>query len=252
MIPVGDFVKRNTTPYVNWTLIAINVAVFVYTITLSTVPDRILGDFNISEADLFFYDWGFLPPCVADYFGFGTHANPAEMALFCPTDGREPLTFLTAMFMHAGWAHIGFNMLFLWIFGDNVEDRLGHVRYLAFYLVCGIAASLVQTIFSVDSVIPNVGASGAIAGVLGAYFILYPKAIVQVVIVPLFFIPFFVPAIVLIGIWFLMQLFSGLAEVGQTSAGSGVAFWAHVGGFLAGMALILLARPKRRPSPGWS
>jgi membrane associated rhomboid family serine protease len=156
------------------------------------------------------------------------------------------------MFMHAGWGHIIFNMLFLWIFGDNVEDRLGHGRYLAFYLVCGIAASAAQTIFALDTLVPNVGASGAIAGVLGAYFILYPKAIVQVIIFPLFFLPFFVPAIVLIGVWFLTQLLSGLAEVGQTTAGSGVAWWAHIGGFVAGMVLIVLARPKRRPSPGWS
>ncbi len=252
MIPVGDFVRRNTTPYVNWTLIAINVAVFIYTISLSTAPDLLLGGLEASEADLFYFDWGFLPPCVAGYFGIATNADPGEIALFCPTDGREPLTFLTAMFMHAGWGHIIFNMLFLWIFGDNVEDRLGHVRYLAFYLVCGIAASVVQTVFAIDSLVPNVGASGAIAGVLGAYFILYPKAIVQVVIVPLFFIPFFVPAIVLIGVWFLTQLLSGLAEIGQTTAGSGVAFWAHVGGFIAGMVLIVLARPKRRPSPGWN
>jgi membrane associated rhomboid family serine protease len=249
VIPVGDFVRRDTTPFVNWTLIAINIAVFIYTISLSTVPDRMLGELQISEADLFYYNWGFLPPCVADYFGFATNADAAEMALFCPTDGREPLTFLTAMFMHGGWGHIIFNMLFLWIFGDNIEDRLGHVRYLAFYLVCGIAASVVQTAFSIDSLVPNVGASGAIAGVLGAYFVLYPRAIIQVVIIPFFFIPFFVPAIVLIGIWFLTQLFSGLAEIGQTSAGSGVAFWAHVGGFLAGMALILLARPKPRRTP---
>jgi membrane associated rhomboid family serine protease len=251
VIPVGDFVKRSTTPYVNWTLIAINVAVFLYTITLSTRPDRILGDFQLSEADVFFFDWGYLPACVADYFGFSTNASALEMRTFCPTDDREPFTIFSAMFMHAGWAHIIGNMLFLWIFGDNVEDRLGHVRYLAFYLVCGVAASVVQTFFAIDTVVPNVGASGAIAGVLGAYFLLYPKAIVQVVIVPLFFFPFFVPAIVLIGFWFLMQLFSGLAEVGQTAAGSGVAFWAHVGGFLAGMALIVLIRPRRRPSPGW-
>jgi membrane associated rhomboid family serine protease len=153
--------------------------------------------------------------------------------------------------MHGGWAHIVFNMLFLWIFGDNVEDRLGHVRYLLFYLLCGIAASVVQTAFTLDTVVPNVGASGAIAGVLGAYFILHPTAMIQVIILPLFFIPFFLPAVVLIGIWFAMQLLAGLAEIGQTTAGSGVAWWAHVGGFIAGLTLILLARPKRRPSPGW-
>jgi membrane associated rhomboid family serine protease len=156
------------------------------------------------------------------------------------------------MFMHAGWSHILFNMLFLWVFGDNVEDRLGHVRYLVFYLVCGIAAAVVQTVFALDSVIPNVGASGAIAGVLGAYFVLHPTAIVQVIFLPLFFIPFFVPAIVLIGIWFVTQLLSGLTEIGQTTAGSGIAWWAHIGGFVAGALLIFLVRPKRRPSPSWA
>jgi membrane associated rhomboid family serine protease len=251
VIPVGDFVRRTTTPYVNWTLIAINVAVFIYTLSLSTTPDRFVADVPFSQADLFYFDWGYLPPCVAEYFGVNTEANPRDLAVFCPTDGREPLTFLTAMFMHGGWAHIVFNMLFLWIFGDNVEDRLGHVRYLLFYLVCGIAASVVQTAFTLDTVVPNVGASGAIAGVLGAYFILHPTAMIQVIILPLFFIPFFLPAVVLIGIWFAMQLLAGLAEIGQTTAGSGVAWWAHVGGFIAGLTLILLARPKRRPSPGW-
>jgi membrane associated rhomboid family serine protease len=252
VIPVGDFVRRNTTPYVNWTLIAINVAVFIYTLSLSTAPSQSLGGQPISEADLFFFDWGYLPACVADYFGITTNADAFEMALFCPAGDREPLTIFSSMFMHAGWGHIIFNMLFLWIFGDNVEDRLGHGRYLLFYLLCGIAASTAQTVFAINTLVPNVGASGAIAGVLGAYLILYPKAIVQVVIIPLFFLPFFVPAIVLIGVWFLTQLFSGLAEIGQTTAGTGVAWWAHVGGFVAGMALILLARPKRRPSPGWS
>jgi membrane associated rhomboid family serine protease len=252
VIPVGDFVRRNTTPYVNWTLIAVNVAVFIYTLSLSTTPNQLIGGLPISQADLFYYDWGYLPACAADYFGVATHADPVEMSVFCPTDGREPLTVFSSMFMHAGWGHIIFNMLFLWIFGDNVEDRLGHGRYLAFYLVCGIAASAAQTIFALDTLVPNVGASGAIAGVLGAYFILYPKAIVQVIIFPLFFLPFFVPAIVLIGVWFLTQLLSGLAEIGQTTAGSGVAWWAHVGGFVSGMVLIVLARPKRRPSPGWS
>jgi membrane associated rhomboid family serine protease len=252
VIPVGDFVRRNTTPYVNWTLIAINVAVFLYTLTLSTVPDRFIADLALSEADRFYYDWGYLPACVAEHFGVESNARPADLTAFCPADDREPFTFFTAMFMHGGWAHIVFNMLFLWIFGDNVEDRLGHARYLLFYLACGIAASVAQTAFALDTLVPNVGASGAIAGVMGAYLLLYPKAIVQVVILPLFFIPFFVPAIVLIGIWFVTQLFSGIAEVGQTTAGSGIAWWAHVGGFVAGALLILLIRPKqRRPSPSW-
>ena len=245
MIPVGDFLRRNTTPYVNWTLIAINALVFLYTLSLSTTPDRILGPFAISQADLFYYHWGFVPPCLADYFGIATHANPREVALFCPTDGREPFSIFTAMFMHAGWGHIAFNMLFLWIFGDNVEDRLGHWRYLGFYLLCGLVASILQATFTLDTVIPNVGASGAIAGVMGAYLVLYPRAMVTVIILPLFFFPFVVPAVVLIGIWFLTQLLSGIDEIGRTSAGSGVAWWAHVGGFSTGALIMLVTRPRR-------
>lgn len=246
MIPVGDFVRRSTTPYVNWTLIAINVLVFLYTITLNTTPDRLLGPFAISQADLFFYDWGFMPPCFADYLGIATNASPREVAFFCPTDGREPLTVFSSMFVHAGWGHIAFNMLFLWIFGDNVEDRLGHRRYLLFYLFCGIVASVVQAYFALDTVIPNVGASGAIAGIMGAYLVLYPRAMVTVIIFPIFFFPFVVPAVALMLVWFLTQVFSGLAEIGQTTAGSGVAWWAHVGGFAAGALVMLLARPRRR------
>ncbi|HWO73920.1 MAG TPA: rhomboid family intramembrane serine protease [Dehalococcoidia bacterium] len=249
MIPVGDFLRRRTTPYVNWALIAANVAVFAYTLTLDMRPDVSLGGFGLSEADRFYFDWGFVPACVADYFGIHTDASPRQMLFFCPTDGREPLQIFTAMFMHAGWAHIIGNMLFLWIFGDNVEDRLGHARYLFFYLLCGLAASATQIGFATDSVVPNVGASGAIAGVLAAYLVLHPRAIVQVIILPFFFLPFYVPAVVLIGFWFVSQLFSGIAEIGETAAGSGVAWWAHVGGFVTGFVLILVARPRRRPRP---
>jgi membrane associated rhomboid family serine protease len=246
VIPVGDFLRRNTTPYVNWTLIAINAAVFLYTLTLSTVPDQMLGAVAISEADLFFYDWGFMPPCLADYLSISTDANPGDVALLCPTDGREPLQLLTSTFMHAGWGHIAFNMLFLWIFGDNVEDRLGHWRYLGFYLICGLVAALVQAYFAIDTLIPNVGASGAIAGIMGAYLILFPRAMVQVIIFPIFFFPFVVPAVALMLVWFLTQLFSGLEEIGQTTTGSGVAWWAHIGGFAAGALVMLIARPRRR------
>ncbi len=186
-----------------------------------------------------------MPPCVADYLGISTSANPGEIALLCPTDGSEPLTVFTSMFIHAGWGHIFFNMLFLWIFGDNVEDRLGHRRYLLFYLFCGLVAALVQAYFTLDSVIPNVGASGAIAGIMGAYLVLYPRARVQVIILPIFFFPFIVPAVALMIVWFLTQLLSGLDEIGRTSAGSGVAWWAHVGGFAAGAIVMLLARPRR-------
>jgi len=223
------------------------VVVFLYTITRSTVSDQLIGPYSISDADLFFFDWGFVPACLADYLGGSTDASPREIAWFCPTDGREPVQLFSSMFVHAGWGHIAFNMLFLWIFGDNVEDRLGHRRYLLFYLFCGVVASGVQAYFALDTVIPNVGASGAIAGIMGAYLVLYPKARVQVIIFPLFFLPFVVPAVALMLIWFLTQLFSGLAELGQTTAGSGVAWWAHIGGFVAGaLVMLVMRRPRRR------
>jgi membrane associated rhomboid family serine protease len=247
MIPVGDFLRRRTTPYVNWTLIAINVAVFVYMLTLDQRPDRLVGNIPISEADRFLFDWGFVPACVTDMIGYNSDASQAVLRQVCPEDrSRNWLQLLTAMFVHAGWAHIAGNMLFLWVFGDNIEDRVGHWRYLAFYLVCGFAASALQIALAPGTDVPSVGASGAIAGVLGAYLVLYPTAMVQVVILPLVFLPFFLPAIVLIGFWFAMQLFAGVAELGQATAGSGVAWWAHVGGFIAGLLLILVLRKQNR------
>ncbi len=248
MFPVGDFVRRDTTPYVNWTLLAINAAVFVYMLlALSTREDQLIGNLRVSEADLFFFDWGFVPACVAETLGFDSGAAAADLGAVCSADKRELLGVFTAMFVHAGPAHIAGNMLFLWIFGDNVEDRVGHLRYLVFYLLCGVAAAAAQSFMAVDTIIPNVGASGAIAGVLGAYLILHPTARVQVVILPLFFLPFFVPAIVLIGVWLVTQVFSGVAELGQATAGSGVAWWAHIGGFIAGAVLIwFFKRPRRQ------
>ena len=246
MFPVGDFLRTRSTPYVNWTLIGINVAIFVYTLTLSTRPDAIVAGLRTSEADRFLIDWGFVPACIGDYFGFDTGASPRLLAAVCPPGDRELLQVFTSMFLHAGWAHIIGNMLFLWIFGDNVEDRMGHGRYLVFYLLCGLAAAAAQTFMALDTAVPAVGASGAIAGVLGAYLMLYPTAMVQVIFLPLFFIPFFVPAVVLIGIWFITQLFAGLAEIGNATAGSGVAWWAHVGGFSAGALLIWVFKKPRR------
>ncbi|HEY4686510.1 MAG TPA: rhomboid family intramembrane serine protease [Dehalococcoidia bacterium] len=252
MIPVGDFLRRRTTPYVNWALIAVNIGVFLYTLTLSTRPDAFLPlsqPLATSEADRFYFDWGFEPACIADYLGLSTDASARDLRAVCPAGDRELLQVFTSMFVQAGWAHILGNMLFLWIFGDNVEDRVGHGRYLVFYLLSGIAAAAAQTFMAADTVLPAVGASGAIAGVLGAYLLMYPRAIVQVVILPFFFIPFFVPAVFLIGIWFLTQLFAGVAEIGQSTAGSGVAWWAHVGGFVAGAVLIWFFKRPTRPRP---
>lgn len=235
----------------NWTLLSINIAVFVYVLSLSAQPDVTLLGQKISAVDKFYYDWGLVPSCFADFLKIGTDANPRAMQALCPAGDREILQPFTSMFIHAGPAHIVGNMLFLWIFGDNVEDRLGHFRYLVFYLLAGLAAGFTQVYLTSDSLVPAVGASGAIAGVLAAYLVTYPTAMVQVIILPLFFLPFFMPAVALIAIWFITQLFSGIAEMGNATAGSGVAWWAHVGGFVSGAVLIVLLRPPdRRPSIG--
>lgn len=248
MFPVGDFNRTRTTPFVNWTLIATNIAVFIYMLTLDTRPDQLVGFLQTSEADRFLIDWGFVPACLADFVGLGTDADPAHMAALCPADDQQQATqVFTSMFVHAGWAHIIGNMLFLFIFGDNVEDRVGHLKYLVFYVICGLAAVGAQTYMAADTAVPTVGASGAIAGVLGAYLMMFPTAVVQVVVLPFFFIPFFVPAAFLIIMWFLVQLFAGFAEIGQATAGSGVAWWAHIGGFIAGAILIWLFRRRTRP-----
>ena len=251
MLPVGDFLRTRRKPVVNWLLLAANAGIFLYTLTLSSTPDQIIGGFNTSESDRFLIDWGFVPACLGDYLGFSVDANPSRLAEFCPSDGREPIQVFTSMFLHAGWAHLLGNMLFLWVFGDNVEDRLGHTRYIIFYLVCGVAAAGAQTGMALNTVLPAVGASGAIAGILGAYLVLHPTARIRVIIFPLFFIPFFLPAILLIGIWFATQLFFGLASAGDATVGAGVAWWAHIGGFVAGAVLIALFGRNRRPQ-GWS
>jgi membrane associated rhomboid family serine protease len=152
------------------------------------------------------------------------------------------VTIFTSMFMHAGWVHIGGNMLYLWIFGDNVEDRFGHLRYLAFYLVCGIAATFAQLAFSVGSDIPNLGASGAIAGVLGAYVLLFPHRRITVI---LGYGITEMPALFVIGFWFVLQLFSGIGTLGATADTGGVAFMAHIGGFVAGFVLAFFLRGYR-------
>jgi membrane associated rhomboid family serine protease len=247
VFPVGDFLRTRTTPWVNYTLLAINIGVFVYMLTLS---GDVLG--QTSEVERFFFDWGFVPACLADFAGMDSGVPPGELQAVCPEGNREPLQLITSMFVHAGWAHILGNMLFLWIFGDNVEDRMGHKRYLVFYFACGIAAALAQTFVATSTTVPTVGASGAIAGVLGGYLMLHPTARVQVIILPLFFIPFFVPAALLIVIWFITQIFSGLAELGQATTGSGVAWWAHIGGFVCGAVLIWFFKRRIRNQPSFA
>jgi len=224
MIPIGDSVRARTFPYVNVAIISANFLVFLYEVGF------------VSNIDRFFFDWAVVPAELTDYLG-NTGDHPLRV-LFTP---------ITAMFLHGGWLHIVGNMIFLWVFGDNVEDAVGHLRYLGFYLLCGIAATAVQVGVDPNSQVPMLGASGAIAGVLGAYLVLYPRATIATLIMPFFFWTAYVPAFLLIGFWFFLQLFNGVASIGYAvGASEGVAWWAHVGGFSAGFLLLWFFRPRRR------
>lgn len=210
MFPIGDDNSaRRTFPLVTYVLIALNVLFFFV---------------ELSGGDAFIEKWAFVPSRFL--------ANP----------GGDFLTLFTSMFMHAGWVHLGGNMLYLWIFGDNVEDRFGHVVFTIFYLLCGLAATSAQLAFSTGSNIPNLGASGAIAGVLGAYLVLFPQGKVNVLmgrgVVPM-------SALVVIGLWIVLQFFSGIGSIVNTADTGGVAYMAHIGGFIAGFVLTFVLRGSR-------
>jgi membrane associated rhomboid family serine protease len=243
MIPIGDRLSSRTIPYVNIALIVVNFLVFFYELTLNTQSTFR----SASELDLWFQDWGAVPACVTHSLGLNPNVDPRALAVLCQGD-RSLLTPFTSMFIHAGWLHILGNMLFLWVFGDNVEDALGHVRYLVFYLIGGLVAAATQVALNMNEFVPSVGASGAIAAVMGAYLVMFPQARIAVFI-PLFFFlgATYIPAVVLIGIWFIMQLFTGVASIGYaTGGGGGIAWGAHVGGFVAGLLLVNLFRAGRR------
>jgi len=207
MIPIGDDdTSRRTVPLVTYALLALNVLFFYV---------------EQSGGDAFIGKWAFVPRrFLANPFG-------------------DFLTLFTSMFMHAGWVHLGGNMLYLWIFGDNVEDRFGHVMFIIFYLLSGLAATFAQLAFSLGSNVPNLGASGAIAGVLGAYILLFPQGKVRVLQGPQVIQ---VPALIVIGMWIVLQFFSGIGSIANTAQTGGVAYLAHIGGFVAGFALTFLFR----------
>jgi len=216
MIPLYDTARRRRLPLVTWLLIAANVVVFIYEI-----------GFSPAALERFIRTWGLVP---AQLF-----ARPQT----------EWVTMVTSMFLHGGWLHILSNMWVLFIFGDNVEERMGGARYLLFYLLSGVAAALLQSFLLPSSVEPMIGASGAIAGVLGAYLILFPHARVASLVPILFiFTVIQVPATLFLLFWFISQLFSGWLAIGG-AAGSGVAWWAHVGGFLFGMLTVFLFAQRR-------
>jgi membrane associated rhomboid family serine protease len=235
MIPLRDDQPSFSTPFINYFLIVLNVLVFLFEVSVSTQNPEMLNAF-ISV-------FGMVPRHTVAVLSGNSYDSPATAIL--------PL--FTSMFLHGGFRHLAGNMLFLWIFGDNVEDYLGHFRYLIFYLSSGIIAAAAQVLVNPTSLVPTVGASGAIAGVMGAYFILYPRARVLVWFPPIFF--FHVPAWLTLGYWFLLQFFFGTASsIAVTSPTTGgIAFWAHVGGFVAGVLMIKMfsERPQRHRYGAW-
>jgi membrane associated rhomboid family serine protease len=219
MIPLRDVIPSRTTPFVTVGIIAVNVLAFWFELSLSP-----------GARQVFIREYGVVP---AEFAWPG---------------------LLSSMFLHGGWLHIVGNMWYLWIFGDNVEDRMGHGRYLVFYLLCGALAGLAHAFVNPDSYIPTIGASGAVAGVMGAYFVLYPRSRV-LTLIPLFvFIEIIeIPALYFLGFWFLLQLFSGAGSIAHTSGTqAGIAFWAHVAGFIAGLGgVFIFRRPERQKVEWW-
>jgi membrane associated rhomboid family serine protease len=236
MFPIRDDAPRYSTPYVTYFIIALNVLGFVFELSLGL---------NSRAFKALIYEFGAVP-------------RRFELALSGAPNYSLPtlsLTVLTSMFLHGGWLHIIGNMWFLWIFGDNVEEYLGHLKYLLFYLLSGCAAGVAYILLDASSNQPTIGASGAIAGVMGAYFLLYPKARVLTLVFLIVFVTFWwLPAWVFLGYWFVLQFLSGTAtSLGGASNTGGVAFWAHVGGFVAGILLIKLLpeRPRRYRYASW-
>jgi len=217
MIPVRDSILCKTTPYVSWGIMSVCIFIFV---AMKMMPDEAQRQLT--------YLYGMVPI---------RYSNPAWSAAFgLSSDGY--LSFLTSLFLHGGWVHLIINMWFMWIFANSIEDRMGHVKFLVFYLWCGLFATFVQWYFEPDLTIPVVGASGAIAGVLGAYFVIYPYARV-VIWLPVFFLPIFfeLPAIAFLGFWIIVQLQNATASLVFDDIALNVAWWAHIGGFLAGALL---------------
>jgi membrane associated rhomboid family serine protease len=217
MIPIKDDNPTYTFPFVTLAIIAANVAVFIFQLSLGPALEG------------FIYRAAVIPYEI-------THLSDIDLPNFVP----PPFTLFTAMFLHGGFLHLGGNMLYLWIFGDNIEDRIGHFRFLIFYLATGVVASLAHILIDPNSTTPMIGASGAIAGVLGAYFLLFPGAHVLVLFFFFFIHMFRVPAMVFLAFWFAYQVLS-------TTAGGGIAWYAHIGGFLAGaLAILMIGRGKKR------
>jgi len=224
MIPLRDTIPSRTFPYINYTFILLNLFLLLYQVSLGYHLER------------FLYTWGVVPvkffaPFDYDHLGFSDRVLP----------------LFTSMFLHGGWLHLLGNMLFLYIFGDNVEDRLGHIRYFFFFILCGVLAVVAHLITNPSSRVPTIGASGAIAGVMGAYLFLFPYARVVTLIFVFFFIDIIeIPAFFFLAFWFILQFLNGTMSVSSANAVSGgVAWWAHIGGFLAGILLLFVFGVRR-------
>ena len=215
MIPRKDTIPSFSRPVITLTFIALNVGVFVYELTLGN-----------TELMVFFYNYGFVPAryTIEAVKNSGVFLTSPVVPLF------------TSMFLHGGWTHLIGNVWSLWLFGDNVEDKMGKFNFIAFYILSGIAATAIHFLFNPRSTVPTIGASGAISGIMGAYFAFFPYSRI-ITLVPLFFIPFLIeiPAVIYLGIWFLSQFFSGTFQLIAGGGYGGVAWWAHVGGFIFGM-----------------
>lgn len=214
MIPLKDDNPTRTFPFINLLLIATNIVIFFYQVTL---PARAAKAFLLANATIPMR----IPAYLAGHIGFQTAFYPV----------------FTSMFLHGGLLHLLGNMLFLYIFGDNVEDAFGHIEYLIFYLFCGIGSGLIHVLFNLHSSLPAIGASGAISGVMGAYAVLFPRARVLMLFF-IFLIP--VPAVIVLGYWFVLQFLEGVSGLGETMASGGVAWWAHIGGFVIGLLVALM------------
>jgi membrane associated rhomboid family serine protease len=216
VFPIGDENHAiRSRPVITYALIAINVVIFLYQLSLSE-----------RELARFYFDWGTIPLEISR--------------------GDDYFTLVTSMFLHGGWLHIAGNMLFLWVFGDNIEDTMGHISFLVFYLLCGLGASALQVLVDTDSRVPMIGASGAISGVLAAYLIMYPHGRIRTILLIGIPILVMVPAWGMIGYWIFIQFVNGFLSLGVNTeeTGGGVAYFAHIGGFIAGAALIWIFRDK--------
>lgn len=246
MLPLSDpDIRRRRFPIINVSLIALCALFFAYELALDDVSRTV-----------FFFRFGLIPAELTQGVSYETFwVNPLVVRDIA-TPFPDWITLFSSMFLHGDWMHFLSNMLFLWAFGNSIEDRFGHIPYLFFYVGAGLAATWTQIAIDTQSQVPVIGASGAIAGVLGAYFLLYPFSRIRTIVIFVFVTFVRIPAFLLLGFWFLLQFVSGMGSLGPSAQTGGVAYWAHIGGFVAGLTVALLIQlftptSGRRPSASW-